>query len=89
MKDETQLDPEAITDPVMKAKYVDALRENARMTGGGKLVVGDVTQAYSKRMFAPLVFFRNGNLSVIVNGNLDGDATLIRMRGETVARCHV
>ena len=46
------------------------------LTGEGSLVVDDVTQRYSKRVFAPLLFFRNGNLSVTVNGNLDGDATL-------------
>lgn len=45
-------------------------------TGEGKLIVADVTQACKQRVFAPLIFSRNGNLSVIVNGDIDGNATL-------------
>ena len=44
--------------------------------GLGDLMISDVTQPIQKTVKAPIVPFRNGALFVVVNGQLDGNATL-------------
>jgi hypothetical protein len=44
--------------------------------GLGELVISDVTQPTQKTIKAPIAPFRNGALFVIVDGQLDGNATL-------------
>ena len=61
---------------VVSVVLVCVLVSCLRLTGKGLLIVDDVTQRHSKSVLAPLLPFRNGNLSVTVTGSLDGDATL-------------
>ena len=45
--------------------------------GHGHFVVSDVTRPMERAIRAPVVLFRNGALFVTVDGQLDGDATLL------------